>query len=291
MLAQIELDPKTFLRQHCTLPALPEVVGQVQTMMSDDNADIGKVADLISSDPALLAQVLKVVNSAYYGLPKEITKARFAIAFLGYNEVYRMVLSLSVINTLSIKEKDELTSFWHHSFYTAITTRHLANRYMPEIPTEDLWSAAMLHDIGKLIYLKYYAENYNAIRKHHEENSCLFSQSEISLEQPASSVMGSLLCDHWRLPEKIKEACEFHSLDCIESDDETNGADLDFRRAIILGNNLTLLATRELNQETVESITQAAMKIYSLEETDFLSLVGEIQDLSDEAETFMSQLG
>lgn len=291
MLAQIDIDPKTFLRQHCTLPALPEVVGQVQTMMSDDNADIGKVADLISSDPALLAQVLKVVNSAYYGLPKEITKARFAIAFLGYNEVYRMVLSLSVINTLSIKEKDELTSFWHHSFYTAITTRHLANRYMPEIPTEDLWSAAMLHDIGKLIYLKYYSENYNAIRKSHEENCCLFSEAEKILEQPSSSSMGSLLCDHWRLPEKIKEACQYHTLDCLHPEEEIDEGDLEFRRAIILGNNLTLLATREFNQETVEQITRAVMETYNLEEPDFLSLVGEVQDLKTEAETFMSQLG
>ena len=133
MLTQIEIEPETFLRQHCTLPALPEVVGQVQSMMSDDTTDIGKVADLISSEPALLAQILKVVNSAYYGLPKEITKARFAIAFLGYNEVYRMVLSLSVINTLSIKEKKDLTEFWFHSFYSAITTRHIANRYMPKL--------------------------------------------------------------------------------------------------------------------------------------------------------------
>ncbi len=297
MLAQLEIDPKNFLRQHCTLPALPEVVGQVQTLMSDDSADIGEVADLISSDPALLAQVLKVVNSAYYGLPKEITKARFAIAFLGYNEVYRMVLSLSVINTLSIREKDELTAFWHHSFYTAITARHLANRYLPHLSREDLWSAAMLHDIGKLIYVKYFPDHYGVIRKHREENLCLFSESERELDQPSSSWIGSLLCDHWGLPEKIREACEHHTLDALgpaddggEPNSEWEGERDDFRKTIVMGNNLTLLAGSELRPETKESIITATMSAFDLEEGEFLALVGEVQDLRNEADRFMSQL-
>ena len=84
-LAPIEIDPKTFLRQHCTLPALPEVITQVQEMIHKDNVDIEKVIELISGDPALVAQVLKVVNSSYYGLPREIAEVRFAIAFLGIN--------------------------------------------------------------------------------------------------------------------------------------------------------------------------------------------------------------
>ena len=71
-------------------------------MVRDENVVIEKVADLIGSDPALLAQTLKIVNSAYYGLPREVTRPQMAIAFLGLSEVYRMVLSLSVINTVSV---------------------------------------------------------------------------------------------------------------------------------------------------------------------------------------------
>ena len=88
MLTPIEIDPKTFLRQHCTLPALPAVVGEIQSLIHDADVDMKKVAELINSDPAILAQVLKIVNSAYYGLPREVTNVQFAIAFLGLNEVY-----------------------------------------------------------------------------------------------------------------------------------------------------------------------------------------------------------
>jgi len=150
-LLPIEIDPKTFLRQHYTLPALPQVITRIQKMIHDDSAAVGEVSDLISSDPSLVAQILKVVNSAYYSLPQEISKVHFAIAFLGLNEVYRMVLALSVINTMSIEEKEELNRFWFHSFYTALCTKHLAKRYSPQLSFDELWAAAILHDIGKLV--------------------------------------------------------------------------------------------------------------------------------------------
>ncbi len=73
-LPPIEIDPKTFLRQHCTLPALPQVVTKIQNLLQSENASISQVGELIASDPALVAQLLKVVNSAYYSLPQEITK-------------------------------------------------------------------------------------------------------------------------------------------------------------------------------------------------------------------------
>jgi len=119
MLPNIEINPGTFLRQHCTLPALPEVINEIQNMLQDHDVEIDKVGELLSVDPALVAQLLKVVNSAYYGLPREISKIPLAIAFLGLNEVYRTVLSLSVIKTLAVDEL-EVHGFWLHSFHFSI---------------------------------------------------------------------------------------------------------------------------------------------------------------------------
>ena len=73
MLEPIEIDPKTFLREHCSLPALPEAVIRIQGMMQDEGTDSTSVAEIISGDPALVAQVLAVVNSAFYSLPKSIS--------------------------------------------------------------------------------------------------------------------------------------------------------------------------------------------------------------------------
>ena len=179
MLAPIEINPKTFLRQHCTLPALPEVVGKVQGLIQDSNVNLNKVADIIGGDPGILAQVLKVVNSAYYGLPAEITKVRMAVAFLGLNEVYRIVLSLAVVNNLAIKHKKELDRFWFHSFFSATCAKHLAKKFEPLLSYEELWPAAMLHDIGKLVYLKFYPDHYADLTNYCKQQGCMFSDAVI----------------------------------------------------------------------------------------------------------------
>ena len=289
MLQPIQIDPKAFLRRHCTLPALPGVVNELQRVIHGGNVDTDKVAGLISSDPALLAQTLKIVNSAYYGLPREIGDVRFAIAFLGLNEIYRMVLSLSVINTLAINRKDELDDFWFHSFYTALCTRHIANKYNPHLSFEELWSAAMLHDIGKLVYLKFFPDHYKALKDFSRKQGCLFSEAERHFSLPSSAFLGTLLCDHWRLPEKIRDACEFHSLKDLLAIKE-NSPSAGFRRMICLGNLLTIISTEKLSSAHRQEASAAVQTALNLTEAEFLILMGDIYELRIEVEKFMDQL-
>ena len=99
MLEPIEIDPKTFLREHCSLPALPEAVIRIQGMMRDEGTDSAKIAEIMSGDPLLVAQVLSVVNSAYYALPKTTSNLKFAVAYLGLSVIQRIVISVGVVNT------------------------------------------------------------------------------------------------------------------------------------------------------------------------------------------------
>jgi HD-like signal output (HDOD) protein len=287
-LQPIKIDPRTFLRQHCTLPSLPGAMAELQRVIRSGNVDTDKVAELVSSDPALLAQALKIVNSAYYGLPREIGDVRFAIAFLGLNEIYRMVLSLSVINTLAINRKDELDDFWFHSFYAALCTKYLANKYNPHLSFEELWSAAMLHDIGKLVYLKFFPDHYTALKAFSQEQGCLFSEAERHFSLPSSAFFGTLLCDHWRLPEKIRKACEFHSpRDLLSVKENTPSAD--FLRMICLGNLLAIISTDELTSTNREDISAAAQSALNLTGGQFLTLMGDIYELRTEVERFTDQ--
>ena len=289
MLAPIEIDPKTFLRQHCTLPALPAVVGEIQSLIHDANVDMKRVAELINSDPAILAQVLKIVNSAYYGLPREVKNVQFAIAFLGLNEVYRMVLSLSVINTLAIDKKDEIEEFWFHSFYAALCTKYLAKKYEPHLSLEELWSAAMLHDIGKLVYLKFFPDHYRALRKYSKEHGCLFSEAERHFSLPSSAYLGTLLCEHWRLPDEIRQACACNTLTHL-TPMKADSPLKPFQRMICLGNLLTMLSTIELSTATKEKIADACKTALDCTEAAFLAMMGDIYELRIDVETFMEQL-
>jgi HD-like signal output (HDOD) protein len=264
------------------------VVNELQRVIHSGNVDMDKVAKLISSEPALLAQALKIVNSAYYGLPRDIGDVRFAIAFLGLNEIYRMVLSLSVINTLAINRKDDLVDFWFHSFYTALCTKHIANNHNPHLSFEELWSAAILHDIGKLVYLKFFPDHYTALKDFSKEQGCLFSEAERHFSLPSSALLGTLLCDHWRLPEKIRDACELHSLKDLLAVKE-NSPSAGFRRMICLGNLLSIVSTDELSSTNRQEVSASVQEVLNLTEGEFLTTMGDIYELRMEVERFMDQ--
>jgi HD-like signal output (HDOD) protein len=284
-LSPIQIDPKTFLREHCALPALPVVISRIQEMIQSNEADIGKITDLIMRDPSLVAQVLKVVNSSYYSLPREVVEVRYAIAFLGLNEVYRIVLSLSVVHTLGVKEKAELDRFWFHSFFTALCTKDLARRHAPHVSLHELWSAAILHDIGKLVYLRFFPEHYRALAAICKERGCLFSEAEQQLGLPASAYFGTLLCDHWRLPVKVRDACEFHTLkDLVAISPDTPSGEC--IRIICLGNLMAVLASDHLGEQTKLDIAKAIQSALQYTESQFLTVMGAIYELKIEAEKF-----
>jgi len=284
MLKPIEIDPKTFLREHCSLPALPEAVIRLQRMMQDEGTDSAMVAQIISKDPSLAAQVLAVVNSAYYSLPKTISNLKYAVAYLGLSVIQRIVISVSVVNTIGINEKKELNNYWYHSFFTALTTKYLAKKFWIYLDPEELWTASILHDIGKLIYVKFFPEHYKELKRYCEQNGCLFSEAEEYFKLPASSYLGSLLCHHWRLPSKVEDACKYHNLSHISKQGS------DFQTIIALGNLLAALAEGGLNESCKNRIKEVAEKILELFPDKFISIMADVYELRAEADQFLRTL-
>lgn len=287
-LAPIEIDPKTFLYGHCELPVLPEVLAKVQQLISSDDFTPTKVAEIISTDPSMVAEVLKVANSAYYSFPNEIKDVKFAVAYMGIIEVQRIVLSMSVINTLSSEDLKSFNKIWFHSAYTALITQYLVKKYEPLIVPGEIWAAAILHDVGKLIYLKFFPDHFRAMIEFSENKGCLFSEAEQYYKLPKSSYFGELLCDRWRLPVRIKDACTNHSVkDMIESKDSS--LESTFRRMISAGNLMALMLNNELDSVRVEKITNHLKKIFNLSDSDFMLLAADLSDLKVEAENFVEQ--
>jgi len=282
----IVVDESTFLREHCTLPALPKLVSQIQEIMNSEKMHIDETAKLISGDPSLVAQILKVVNSAYYAIPREIADVKFAIAYLGLNEVYRIVLSVSAVSTLEIKEEKELNEFWFHSFFSALCSKYLAQKYRSLLSTEDLWSAAILHDIGKLVYLKFFPDHYKALKAYSKKQGCLFSEAEKHFSFPTSAYFGSLLCEHWRLPNQIKEACRSHGMESIQSINK-GSASHQFANIICLANLMAILANEALSTVTKEKLRSTIMTSLQCTEQDFLVIMGDIYELRIEVEKFV----
>ena len=284
MLKPIEINPKTFLREHCSLPALPEAVVRLQGMMQDEGSDSAMVAEIISGDPALTAQVLAVVNSAYYSLPKTSSNVKFAVAYLGLSVIQGIVISVGVVNGMGIKEKKELKDYWYHSFYTALITKYIAKKFYRYLDPEGLWTASILHDIGKLVYIKFFPEHYRELKRFSKQNGCLFSEAEKHYNLPLSSYFGYLLCHHWRLPIEVETACEYHNLFHISKEGS------DFQIVIALGNLLATLSEGGINESCKNKIKEVTENILELSPENFISLMADVYELRSEAEQFLRSL-
>ena len=280
-LKPIVIDPNTFLYKHCTLPALPEVLTKFQEIMNSPNVGAGQIAELIKKDPAVLAQILKIINSAYYSLPVEISEAKPAVAYLGTNEVYRIILSISVINTLATKQKDEFNNIWFHSLLTSFCAKYFAQKFEPLLDKNELWTIAILHDIGKLVYLKFFPEHYKELRNYCKKHGCLFSEAEIYLSLPSSSYLGTLLCERWRLPDKIKKACSSHSLHDLKkiNGESSKGP---YITMVILGNLVAVLSTDEVIKEKRNEIIEEIIRTINIDESDFMLIMGDVVQLKEE---------
>jgi HD-like signal output (HDOD) protein len=250
---------------------------KIQEIIHKQDVSVEGVCDILTSEPVMTVHILKIVNSAYYGFRREIDDIKFAVAYLGIHEIYNMVLTLSVMNTLKMDEEQELDRFWNHSVLTALCARYLGRRFEPLLQPERIWIAAMLHDLGKLIFNKFYPLHYSAIVEYINEKGILFSQAESDLTYPKSSLMGSILCERWRLPQIIKDACECHDFKSLNTSGE--GARGDFKRLISAANLMAVLTANELSTEVKQELFDSLSRHFRMDEKEFLKMMGEIYDL------------
>jgi len=209
---------------------------------------------------------------------------KYAVAYLGFNVIQRIVISVSVVNAMEIKEKKELNNYWYHSFFTALTTKYLAKKFWNYLDPEELWTASILHDIGKLVYIKFFPEHYKELKRYCEQEGCLFSEAEEHYKLPTSSYLGSLLCHHWRMPSKVEDACEYHNLSHISEQGS------DFQTVIALGNLLATLSAGGLNESCKNRITEVAENILELSPDNFILIMADVYNLESEAEKFLRSL-
>lgn len=273
----LQNDLAVMLDENLELPPLPQSLMKLQEVIHEPNVSIEKVCQILLKEPALTAKVLRSVNSAYYGFRREVDDIKFATAYLGIHEIYNMALAYSVVKTLALTDAVELDRFWNHSVLTAICAKHLARRFEPLLSPEQIWLGGLLHDIGKLAYLKAFPDQYRQIQDHRQTNGCLFSQSEKHFSFPSSAAMGVFLCERWRLPTIVKDACDGHQLEDLQKPGE--GSRGDFRRIICAANLMAVLVGDDLHNDVKQSIYDALKVRFDLDERDFLKLMGEVYDL------------
>ena len=203
------------LKRHINkMPPLSPTVTKALTLcnsMDSSPADINKV---ISLDPVLMGKLLKLINSAYYGLPNKVTSLVRAIILLGINTVKNMLMTASVLSTLDNRNDLnalKMMDFWKHSLAVGVTAKLIAKKHrIPVEQVEGYFIAGLLHDIGKIPMTDKFSDEYNQIIDLSKEKHQALNISEIEVLGTDHSTVGKLIADNWHLGDDISDTIFCH---------------------------------------------------------------------------------
>ncbi len=194
------------------LPTLPTIVTQLIALVGDPRSSARQVGQLVSTDQALTVKILKVANSAFYGFAREIATVQLAIVVLGLEMVKNLGLSVTVLKRFSSGAEHRLfdrQQFWEHSISCGVAGRMLARRFGYRV-ADQAFVAGILHDIGKLILIEYFADEFIEALEMAESEEISIAQAEERVLGVTHAEVGGWLAEKWNLPESLVEAISYH---------------------------------------------------------------------------------
>ena len=181
------------------MPAFPKSVQRILALSQDTRSTPRELAQVIDKDPVLTVRVLKVVNSTYFRLPKQINAIGHAVVYLGFNATKNLAIGMAAIGMLP---DDNAAGFsWHdyllHSLATAGIAKQLAARVGDADPM-DCFVAGLLHDFGKVVLARCMpAQLQRALEISRANNSSLHLALREVLGADHATV-GAMLVEKWR---------------------------------------------------------------------------------------------
>jgi putative nucleotidyltransferase with HDIG domain len=193
------------------LPPAPRVVPELMRLLKQTDVDSSKVVKLISFDPALTANVLRICNSAFFGAATPTSDLQEAVTRLGFQQVYQLVTAAMGARMLGAAQPgygmDE-GELWKHSVAVAVTAQSIARKLSDNDTL--VFTAALLHDIGKIILAQALESVYPKLIRETEFNQQSLLESEKKLLGVQHAEVGARLLERWKFPPNIVSAVWFH---------------------------------------------------------------------------------
>ncbi len=192
------------------MPSLSTTVSKVLEICSRPDTAPNDLNKVISLDPVLTGQVLKLINSAYYSLMNKVTSLTRAIIMLGLNTVKNLALSTAIIRSVGQTKKSKvlpIKKFWAHSIGVGVTAKLFAAVLdVPMAEREEYFVAGLLHDLGKVPFGDEYTEVLT-LTKQRQLSLVKVEQDVLGLDHQE---VGRLIAEKWKLNEAITEAICYH---------------------------------------------------------------------------------
>ena len=209
-----------------SLTPIPPVAAQIMALAEDENSSMSDIADLVIHDPSITATLLKICNSAYFGLSRQIESVRDAITLLGLDQIVELIL----LNGTADSFKDEPDGYglgegelWHHAVLSAHVAKVLAENNGWASNKHLIFTAALLKDIGKIVMGRYVAFSYEKINILVHSKGYSFNEAEKEIIGMNHEELGARIGKKWRFGDKLIYMIRNHHLadETCRNDPET----------------------------------------------------------------------
>ncbi len=206
----MEMTPELSLKLSAAvdaMPAFPKSVQRVLELTRDVNSMPKDLVEVINKDPVLTVKILKVVNSAYYSLPKQITSVGHAVVYLGFNTIKNLALSIAAIGMLPASNDAGFDGqqYLLHSLTTAAIAKQLAQRVDDADPA-DCFIAGLLHDFGKVVLAQFMPHEFRKALGNSQQQQRSLHLALRDVIGVDHAVVGAMLVEKWRFAPHLVDA-------------------------------------------------------------------------------------
>jgi len=213
---------KRILSNLSGLPSMPQMVFKAHEIMEDPNSSTRKVAELIETDQAIAAKVLKMANSAYYGMSGKVSSIQHAAVVLGDKALRELITLAGTSNLLGNKlfgYAMDTGELWRHSMTVAFGSKIMAQRHMPQLEN-DAFSVGLIHDIGKLVLDRPVLNRKSLFDEFMAAGDKTFLSAENRILGFDHAEIGYDICQKWQIPNTLTKAIRYHHRPSAAVDDD-----------------------------------------------------------------------
>ena len=196
-----------------SLPSLPELYSEVVDEVNSAEGSLNRVGEIISRDSGMSAKILQLVNSAFFGLPRQVASPIKAVQLLGLDTVKALILAVKVFSMFSPSDLAfySVDHLWHHSLGTGVCARAIAKRenWGQEL-ADEAFMAGLLHDVGKLILVEKFPAQCRKVVESVEHTNCRVHEAEQDIFGTTHARVGAYLLGIWGLSESITKTVAYH---------------------------------------------------------------------------------
>ena len=194
-----------------SFPGMPGTAVKLLGLIDDPAMRVSQIEAILRHDPGLTANVLRIANSAYFGIPSKIGSIRRAVILLGFKRLIQMVIAacVSAIMDKPVPGYDlPPGELWRHSIAVSVAAEGLVKELKVEA-TEEIFTAALLHDVGKLVLGEFVQDDFSKIESAVSEGMSFEAAETMALGTNHADV-GAHILTRWSLPSEIVNAVQWH---------------------------------------------------------------------------------